>query len=544
MNKITVVILIGLTVLTAFLHLYKLHDLPPCLNSDEAAFGYNAFSLLKTGRDEYGTLLPTRLKSFGENKLPLMAYLDIPFVQIFGLNELSTRMPVILIGILSPLLLYLLAKEVTDDDKSVLATASLAVLSPWIQTISRHAHEVVLAYFFITFSLIFLLKFVKKQKILYFLLFSVFNGLALFSQHIAKLFTVFFLGYIIVLFVGKKIKTSFIKALILFMIFIIPVGFFAVTEIAHPTNRIATLFYLDNKGFSHNLFQLLEEQNKRLIYNKATQSVLYLTNQYLTYFSPLFLSVHGDSDPRFGLEGISPISVVEYLFIFIGLYYLFRNKSKHRYLLLALLFFSPLTAVTTWLEPSLTRSFYLIVPVLIIAGYGVSSLFADLRTKKFGLLGIGFIVFAYFFYSFYSWNFYFSHYPKRPLVIHAWQCGYKEIVSYVSKNYNKFDTFYITDKHGPPYIYLLFYLTYPPASYQKQANLVDIDEMGFGTVKSFDKFVLSFRSPVGTPKKTAIIGYSDDFSSLEDFSSDRAKTENIKINVGGEEIFQIYENPR
>jgi len=97
MKRIVVIILIGLTFIAALLHLYKINQVPQCLNADEAAFGYNAFSVLKTGRDEYGTLLPTRFKSFGENKLPLLIYWTVPFVGLMGLSETSTRMLSILI---------------------------------------------------------------------------------------------------------------------------------------------------------------------------------------------------------------------------------------------------------------------------------------------------------------------------------------------------------------------------------------------------------------------------------------------------------------
>jgi len=269
-----------------------------------------------------------------------------------------------------------------------------------------------------------------------------------------------------------------------------------------------------------------------------------LSNQYLTYFSPTFLSVNGDSNPRFGLPGYSPLNPVEYFFIFVGLYYLYKRGEKYRHLLVTLLVVSPLAAAATWLEPSLTRSFYLIVPILIIVAYGIRHSFSALKPNRFGIPFMIILTGIYMFFLFFSWDFYFNHYPKRPLVIRSWQCGYKEIVSYVRKNYDNFDQFYMTDKNGPPYIFFLFYLQYPPANFQKQAVLTNIDSMGFGQVRKFDKFIFSFRSPSILPKKTAVIGYSDDFLNLKDFSSDKIGSENIKVKIGSEEIFQIHENPK
>ena len=81
-------ILILILIVAAFLRLFKLGSFPVSLTWDETALGYNAFSLLKTGRDEYGKLLPLVLKSFGDYKPALYSYLTVPSVLIFGLNEL------------------------------------------------------------------------------------------------------------------------------------------------------------------------------------------------------------------------------------------------------------------------------------------------------------------------------------------------------------------------------------------------------------------------------------------------------------------------
>ena len=48
---------------------------------DEAAIGYNAFSLLKTGRDEFGMLLPSLLRSFTVLAHPFTHIYWCPFMQ-------------------------------------------------------------------------------------------------------------------------------------------------------------------------------------------------------------------------------------------------------------------------------------------------------------------------------------------------------------------------------------------------------------------------------------------------------------------------------
>ena len=77
--------------LAAVLRLTAFGHNPPGVYLDEAAQGYNAYSLLRTGKDEYGKSWPVFLRSFGDYKMPLYAYLTVPSVKIFGLDSFSTR---------------------------------------------------------------------------------------------------------------------------------------------------------------------------------------------------------------------------------------------------------------------------------------------------------------------------------------------------------------------------------------------------------------------------------------------------------------------
>src|SRR5687768_12237216 len=91
-------LLVVIMIVAAILRLWKLGSIPPGLTPDEASLGYNAYSILKTGRDEYGQLFPTVFKSFGDYKPGLYTYAVIPFVALFGLNEWTVRLPSALAG--------------------------------------------------------------------------------------------------------------------------------------------------------------------------------------------------------------------------------------------------------------------------------------------------------------------------------------------------------------------------------------------------------------------------------------------------------------
>src|SRR3989344_6180036 len=103
--------LLVIILLAAFLRFYNITEVPPGVNRDEASIGYTAYSLLTTGKDEYGRPFPLSFESFGDWKLPLYIYTTVPFVKLFGLNELAVRLPSVLAGTLTVLLTYFLVME-------------------------------------------------------------------------------------------------------------------------------------------------------------------------------------------------------------------------------------------------------------------------------------------------------------------------------------------------------------------------------------------------------------------------------------------------
>ena len=72
--------LLFIFLLAGLLRLWGIGAVPVSLDWDEAALGYNAYSIYHTGRDEYGKFLPVILKSFDDYKPALYAYTIIPFI--------------------------------------------------------------------------------------------------------------------------------------------------------------------------------------------------------------------------------------------------------------------------------------------------------------------------------------------------------------------------------------------------------------------------------------------------------------------------------
>src|SRR3990167_4542495 len=102
---------IAIIVLASVLRFWQLGKVPISPDWDETALGYNAYSILKTGRDEYGTFLPKTLRSFDDYKPPLYAYLAIPSIALFGLNTWAVRVPSAVMGVLAVIGTYYLVIE-------------------------------------------------------------------------------------------------------------------------------------------------------------------------------------------------------------------------------------------------------------------------------------------------------------------------------------------------------------------------------------------------------------------------------------------------
>lgn len=110
--------LLAIVILAAVLRFYKLGQIPPSLDWDETAHGYNAYSILKTGRDEYGYFLPLSFRSFDDYKPPLYTYLVVPSVAVFGLNNFAVRFPSAALGVLAVLFTYLMTYELFSSEGS------------------------------------------------------------------------------------------------------------------------------------------------------------------------------------------------------------------------------------------------------------------------------------------------------------------------------------------------------------------------------------------------------------------------------------------
>lgn len=433
-------LLVSIMLLAFFLRFYKLGQTPPSLMIDELSNGYNAYSILKTAKDEYGNFLPLTFKSFGDFNPALSVYALVPSIAVFGLNEFGVRFPSALLGSFTVLTTFFLVKKLTSNTKAaVLATFFLAI-SPWHLQFSRYDHE---ANFMLTLSLLGLALFLyalEKPKLLY--LSAITFGLALNSYHGAKIWIPLFVTAIVLIYRTdlKKIKKVTLGGTLILIVSSFPI-----------------LMNFENS--------LIRGQSVGIL--KSDKPVETLISGYLDHFSPVFLFFSGDSIGRHSVSGMGQLYVFELVLIIFGLVYLVQQKTKGYRLLTLWLILAPIPAALATPAPHALRSITFLPLFSIIAAFGL----LEILKSKYRLLSrlSLFVLLAVAIYNFATyWHLYYLHEPKLKAL--DWSSGYKEMVQYISQNRNNYGSIAVSDYYGHPYIFILFYSKYDPSSYQTQSQ--------------------------------------------------------------------------
>jgi 4-amino-4-deoxy-L-arabinose transferase-like glycosyltransferase len=134
-------VLLGLGIVlvtSAALRLIWLGSIPAGLSHDETVKGYDAWSVLQTGRDQYGDWFPLVFRGIGDQREALLPYLIVLSEAVLGPTDLAVRLPTALAGIALVGVLFLLGRELFGTRAGLIAAALLAV-SPWHIQVSRLA---------------------------------------------------------------------------------------------------------------------------------------------------------------------------------------------------------------------------------------------------------------------------------------------------------------------------------------------------------------------------------------------------------------------
>lgn len=477
------------------LRLFGLGTNPPSLNWDEVSMGYNAYSILKTGADEWGQPFPlTNFRAYGDYPLPLYMYLAMPGIFSLGLNEFAIRLPSALFGSLMVFITYFLAKSIFLKTPASLISAFLIAVSPWSLLTSRQVIQATPALFFYALGILLLIKGVAGKKI-WLGGGMAFLGLSAYAYHntriLAPLVLLLFL-FIFRRFFAKK-KLQFFSVITIAAIFFIPLV--PVLFSREGTARSVWVGIL-NEGTINRINEArskatLPQPLPQLIHNKATYFIAYSASNYLGYFSPFYLGFQGGTHYQFSIPNFGVVFPIELPFFYLGIILLllkFPQLETVKKFLLFWLLIAPVPAAITRDPYQVVRAMTMLPVVYLITGFGFGAALDYLYKKKTQLLKPLIIIFILGFVVLlgrYLHNFWFV-YPRD--YSFAWQYGYKEVVQYIKENGDGYQRIVITKKYGEPHEFLLFYLGYDPLIYRNNPALVRYEKSNWYWVDRFDKF--------------------------------------------------------
>ncbi len=497
--SIIFVILIAL-----FFRLYQLGVVPQGLTWDEAAIGYNAYSILKTGKDEFGAFLPVIFKSFGDYKPGFYIYLTVPAVAIFDLTPFAVRLPSALFGSLTIFGVYLLVQKLFNKKLLSLLSALSLALMPWHIHFSRGAWETNVFSCFLLFSIIFFINFIKDRKQSDLIITLIFALLSMATYQSGKLLTplLLFIAWLVLDGnIKKEIATikSFKKPYFIFPLILILV-FYIATFGGEAKNRLERLSIFGYRpGISSQDIKL--DGGKEIatfFHSEVRQKFEQIAGRYLYHFSPEVLAFQGvrfterGHLPEFGL-----ITIIDFALLIVGLYYFSRHFQKEALLILLFLLISPIPASLTLEEFSSVRSFFMTIPLSILIGsalYIIASISPLILAPVVGLnllvLTLISDVYLNHSYKYFSWEY---------------NDGYVKAMNFAAKYPDS--KVVATDVYGQPYIYYLFATKYDPQKYQKensfQSGGKDVGFVGRVGQTEFHQFGIQ---DINQSKNTIFIG--------------------------------------
>lgn len=467
--------LLFIVILALFLRVYKLGVIPPSISWDEAANGYNAWTIANFGKDEYGKVFPFFFKSFGDDKHPIHIYTTAIFVKLLGLSEFSTRLPSATFGVFNVILLYYLAKVLFANKEISLMAALLLAISPYNIHFSRFNHELNFTIFFFMFGvLLFIIGVSGRKKFLPISYISF--GISLLAYHSAKVVVppVLLALHMVYLRQLLMIKKYLLTGMAILSIFL---GILIVNPELLGTARVR------QTSFS-------QEQLKNTYLYKLTGSgmlgrINIVASQYIVHFSPKFLFISGDNNPRLSVKTAGEFYRIEFIFLIFGLVYLIRNRNKLTAVLILWALLAPIPSSAVNEAPHAARAMFITGSWHLISAAGFYffiTVFKNTFSRKI-VLGVCLLLLGWQMSHFL--NYYYNEYSKRSAI--EWQYGMRQIVEFTSEH-KEYSVVNMTDVRSQPYIFFLYYLQVPPDTYVKTVKYNLLQSKSYNLISSFDRY--------------------------------------------------------
>ena len=482
-------IVLGCLVRSVGINLY-----PIGLNVDEASSAYEAFSILNFGIDRNENSFPVFLEAWGSGQNALYSYIMIPFIKLFGLNIISTRLPMALIGCFSLFIWYKLLNKIVNKKFAIIGLAFF-VICPWHIMKSRWGLESNIFPDIVLYALFLITKFLESKKNRYFYIACILLGLTAYAYGTAYFFLPFFVIPLLVylkykkeislskILIGITIVGVISMPIILYIIINtfnlqeLKIGIFTVPKL--PVNRYEEQTSL----FSGNLFNNIIKNFINSI------KILVLQNDKLSW----------NCIPGFGM-----FYVLSLPFTIIGLIYNLKNKNKYKNLF-NLWFIAAFLLLFVLTETNINRINILIMPLVYYTVLGIYLIIQNYKKSFFAIA----IVYSVLFICF-ECNYYLEKKENYVFVNNI-----EQIIKYVDSL--DVDDIYMEYTFKEPYIYVLYYTQANPYEFINTVKYFDDVNLGrFDNIKEFGKWHFYIPDKIETTKKVAYVIKKDSQQNLKE----------------------------
>jgi 4-amino-4-deoxy-L-arabinose transferase-like glycosyltransferase len=510
---------------------------PPSLSWDEVSIGYNAYSILTTGRDEHSRFLPfDAFASYGDYKPPLTIYATIPFVLVFGLNDLAVRLPSALFGTLTVLLTFFLVTELFSTAKKfprdALALITMAVLaiSPWHVNLSRGGFEANIALFYVVLGTWLALS-ARTHPRRWTIVWLPFVA-AIYTFNSSRVFSILFVPSLLV-FTYRDIKKNlkqFIVGVVIAVICTAPI-------VPHLLSFQARLRFTEVNIFTdasivETANQHIARENGNLIGELVNNRRVGYARSFLIHFmdnlQPDFLFIKGDGNPKFSIQDVGQLYLIEAPFLAFGICVLFLSYPGIAALLLYWIIAAIIPAATARETPHALRILNSLPTWHIFVAYGILSIYRHITKGKTAYCL--FLIVLYLFSITYYLHNYYIHYPVE--FSREWQYGYREAIESIAPLTSKYNNIVISDTIGRPYMYTLFYTKTDPNDFFRTKDAY-FDAAGFYHVDGFLNYRFGGSLPGTLAPKTLYIW---------DYAPKGARVINTIHLLNGDSVLVIFDN--
>ncbi len=475
------ILLLAIVVLAFILRIWQISKVPPSLSNDEISVAYDAYSIIETGKDASGAFLPLSFKSLGDYKAPLYIYVASPFIKILGNTELAVRLPSVIFGTLTILVLYLLVLEVSRSNNLALLSSFLLTITPWHVYASRIASDSNLALFFVVLGAYFFFASFHKKNLLFFSALAF--ALSIYSYHTEKIFIPLLMLVLSFAYRRSLDRKKIISFWSVFGVAVLPLIFNIL--FAGGGTRATTEIILNDLFLRNRLYGVANPVTAIFIF------VSFWIDKYLRYIDPRFIFVSGlpiaptYSSPEFGLMNLVSLPI-----FFLGILELIKSKSKGEgnpwFYWLGI---GALVPSLTLGETNYIRYLVAVIPLVVIVAYGFIWIKSKVKNIFYILSLILITVNFVFFYKYYLKLFPF-HFSEN------WQYGYKQVAEYINKEGSKYRKIIIDPRFGVannnfsgvPTLYLLYFNKLDPQTFldTKKVGNEELEFMGKYYVRNVD----------------------------------------------------------